>query len=105
MRYRIGTGVVLLLALSNGALAEQPTGEKLYVDNCAICHAAGELGTMVLSRRLGNERAVLIERDDLPAEYVRHVVRHGFGGMPPFTRGDVTDSELAAIVDFLVRRP
>ncbi|MDX9873795.1 MAG: cytochrome c [Spongiibacteraceae bacterium] len=100
MKYVLPVTLLSLLTF-NVSLAEPVSGERLYTDKCAICHAAGELGTMALSRRLGNERAILNERTDLPAEYVRHVVRHGLNAMPPITRGDVTDQELDLIVEFL----
>ena len=77
--------------------------EQLYAGRCALCHVGFAPGTIMLGRRLGKERALLAERTDLAADYVRHVVRHGLLGMPPFTRVDLTDAELGQVVAFLTR--
>ena len=78
-------------------------GEQLFTGRCALCHVGFAPGTIMLGRRLGKERALLAGRTDLAADYVRHVVRHGLLGMPPFTRVDLTDAELGQVVAFLTR--
>jgi hypothetical protein len=55
----------------------------------------------MLGRRLGEESALLAERDDLAADYVRFVVRNGLVSMPPLTRVEATEAELDRIVGFL----
>ena len=92
----------LLVALPANA-AETENGEMLYVRHCAHCHDAGEghPGTMRLARRLGAARAVLLERDDLPAVYVTQVVRQGLQMMPPFRASEIDDAELAALAAFV----
>jgi hypothetical protein len=57
----------------------------------------------MLGRRLGPERALLAQRSDLSADYVRQVVRHGLLSMPPFTRVDLSDAELAQLSVYLTR--
>ena len=78
-------------------------GEQLYAMRCALCHAGFAPGTIMLGRRLGKERALLTERTDLAGDYVRQVVRRGLLGMPPFTRVDLSDAELAHVVAYLTR--
>jgi mono/diheme cytochrome c family protein len=46
---------------------------------------------------------VLEERDDLEAEYVRLIVRHGIRAMPAFLPSTLTDADLRALTDYLTR--
>jgi mono/diheme cytochrome c family protein len=78
-------------------------GEKLFHARCGYCHLAGGTGTIMLGRRLGKDRALLGERTDLTAEYVKKITRVGINGMPPHTRIEVPDSELALIAAFIAR--
>jgi mono/diheme cytochrome c family protein len=55
----------------------------------------------MLGRRLGPDRALLAQRTDLHADYVRTVVRAGLNSMPALTRVEVTDVELDAIASYL----
>ena len=78
-------------------------GEKLFHARCGYCHLAGGTGTIMLGRRLGKDRALLGERTDLTAEYVKKITRVGINGMPPHTRIEVPDSELDLIAAFIAR--
>ncbi len=57
----------------------------------------------MLGRRLGWDHALLNERSDLDADYIRQVVRNGMGGMPPQTRVDLTPAELDSVAAYLTR--
>ena len=57
----------------------------------------------MLAQRLGQDNALLADRENLSREYVEYVVRHGINSMPPITRADVTEEELAEITAFLTR--
>jgi mono/diheme cytochrome c family protein len=78
-------------------------GEKLFHARCGYCHLAGGTGTIMLGRRLGKDRALLGERTDLTADYVKKITRVGINGMPPHTRIEVPDSELELIAAFIAR--
>ncbi|MGB9068445.1 MAG: cytochrome c [Candidatus Acidiferrales bacterium] len=78
-------------------------GEKLFHARCGYCHLAGGTGAIMLARRLGKDRALLAERTDLTAEYVKKITRVGINGMPPHTRIEVPDSELDLIAAFIAR--
>jgi mono/diheme cytochrome c family protein len=78
-------------------------GEKLFHARCGYCHLEGGTGTIMLGRRLGKDRALLAERTDLTAEYVKKITRVGINGMPPHTRIEVPDSELDLIAAFVAR--
>ena len=78
-------------------------GDKLFHARCGYCHLAGGTGTIMLGRRLGKDRALLAERTDLTAEYVKKITRVGINGMPPHTRIEVPDSELDLIAAFIAR--
>lgn len=86
----------------NGA-AKAAKPETTYLQHCGMCHLPGGTGTRMLRLRLGEEGALLAERDNLPVEYVEYVVRHGINSMPPITRAEVTEKELAEIVAYLTR--
>jgi len=79
-------------------------GRAAYEHHCAPCHAAGtggHAGTLRLAIRLGEERAVLAERDDLHPDYVKAIVRGGLGLMPGFRPTEITDETLEAIARYL----
>ncbi len=78
-------------------------GNKLFHARCGYCHLAGGTGTIMLGRRLGNDRALLEQRTDLTTAYVKKITRVGINGMPPHTRIEVTDGELDLIAAYLTR--
>jgi mono/diheme cytochrome c family protein len=78
-------------------------GSKLFHARCGYCHLAGGTGTIMLGRRLGKDRALLENRTDLTAEYIKKITRVGINGMPPHTRIEVPDSELDLITVYLTR--
>lgn len=78
-------------------------GNKLFHARCGYCHLAGGTGTIMLGRRLGKDRALLAERTDLTADYVKKITRVGINGMPPHTRIEVPDSELELIAAYIAR--
>ena len=89
-----------------GGPVEAPDGEAIFNANCLPCHAAGpgHPGTMRLAVRLGEDKAVLTERSDLSADYVKVIVRQGILLMPPFRPSEITDSELNALASYLAAR-
>jgi mono/diheme cytochrome c family protein len=88
---------------SNVDPAKLAEGDTLFHARCGYCHLAGGTGTIMLGRRLGKDRALLAERTDLTAEYVKKITRVGINGMPPHTRIEVPDSELDLIAAFIAR--
>ena len=82
-------------------VAESPhaAGREIYDYWCLPCHGAGpgHAGTMALAQRLGSEQSVLLERDNLPAEYVKFVVRNGLQMMPPLMPTEITDAGLESL--------
>lgn len=78
-------------------------GDKLFHARCGYCHLAGGTGTIMLGRRLGKDRALLGERTDLTADYVKKIGRVGINSMPPHTRIEVPDTELDLIAAYIAR--
>lgn len=78
-------------------------GRELYLRKCGMCHLQGGTGTFMLGRRLGPDRALLEQRTDLPAVYVRQVVRAGLLNMPRFSRVELPEAELKAVANYLER--
>jgi len=88
-------------------MAQRPNasgGEALYVEYCAMCHAANGMGTGLLARR-GRDPALLEGRSDLAAGFVVIAARNGIGNMPAIPRGEVSDEQLQAIADYLAAGP
>lgn len=105
------TVAALLAAFACGsALAQTDAvqrGEKLFSSAyCIGCHAAtpGNIGTMVLTKRLGKEKAVLADRADLDPAFTKAIVRHGMGIMPGFKPTDLSDAELDDLAAYLGRK-
>ncbi|HCO42857.1 MAG TPA: hypothetical protein DCZ11_03120 [Gammaproteobacteria bacterium] len=83
------------------------TGEELFVQFCRACHAPGldHPGTAKLALTKGEAQSVILNRQDLPAEYVAYVVRNGLLGMPPLRPTDITDAELERLVTYVRNTP
>ena len=89
--------------LSLAAQAAEPDGAQLFQHKCAMCHGPAGMGTGLLARRMKPEVAQLEKRDDLSAAYVERAARVGVLNMPPITRGDVSDAQLALIARYLAK--
>ncbi|HEY0674839.1 MAG TPA: cytochrome c [Immundisolibacter sp.] len=83
------------------------SGEELFVLFCRACHAPGadHPGTLKLSQTKGEAQSVILNRQDLPGEYIAHVVRNGLLGMPPLRPTDITDEELTRLVEYVRATP
>ena len=87
------------------ATAADLTGQEVFDRHCVHCHGPGNdaVGTLQLARTRGKDKALLTERKDLPAEYIRIVVRNGLKAMPAFVPSDLTDTQLQALTEYLTR--
>jgi mono/diheme cytochrome c family protein len=95
----LGSGV----AMAQGAPADT-SGKALFKSRCGMCHQTIGMAVGLLARRPGDtSKGFLEERTDLSAAFVRTVVRTGILNMPRIARGEVSDTELAAIADYLAR--
>jgi mono/diheme cytochrome c family protein len=90
--------------LDRGLSSEQALGAELFASRCQLCHGRIGTGTMMLEHRLGKDKALLAERNDLSSDYIGQVARRGLGSMPRLTRVDVSDEQLLAITAYLTRR-
>lgn len=82
------------------------SGADLFSNRCGACHLDWGMGTNLLTKQqvaLGRppSMGLLVNRDDLTADYVKSVARMGKGAMPRQTRVDVTDAELDRIAAYL----
>lgn len=92
------------LAATPALAEERPRPpEKTYSLFCAGCHDAGNQapGTNLLRLKREPGQAVLKGRQDLPAAYVREVVRKGYIEMAPFRYSEITDQELDALIEWI----
>jgi mono/diheme cytochrome c family protein len=90
-----------LCLMSVAVQAADADGQQLFERKCAMCHGPVGMGTGLLARRMKPEVAQLEKRDDLSAAYVERAARVGILNMPPITRGDVSDTQLALIARYL----
>jgi mono/diheme cytochrome c family protein len=97
--------LISLGLLGNATAADAPPGKALFDRNCGPCHAAGQdhPGTMRLAQTRGPARAVLEQRTDLDAAYIRLVVWQGLVEMPPWRVSEIDDAALNQIVEYLTR--
>lgn len=117
MKMRLRTGLLLALSLAGGcgdqplggrveqavAAASVSEGQALFEAHCLACHGAGpeHPGTMRLSERLGPEQAPLLNRPELPPEYIKLVAREGFKLMPPFRPTELDDRQLDVLAAYI----
>jgi mono/diheme cytochrome c family protein len=88
---------------SEASARKMVEGKALFQARCGYCHLSGGTGTLMLSRRIGKDKALLASRTDLSAEYIKKITRVGINSMPPHTRIEVPDSELNLIAAYLTR--
>jgi len=106
--FGVASAVAALCVLQSVAAqqdSEAASGAAVYEYWCATCHSAGPNmpGTSALQAKYGgNPPAVLIERPDLTPAFISAIVRTGISVMPPFRKTEITDSELAALSEFIV---
>lgn len=96
-------GVLFLTNISGVGAEENESGNKIFQQQCSYCHAPGlnRPGTLQLTLTRGEEFGVLEEREDLTADYVKYIVRHGLNAMPSFKPSEITHKELDALADYL----
>jgi mono/diheme cytochrome c family protein len=101
--------IALAAALVGGAASGQTLppgqakGKALFEGTCVYCHSAAGHATGLLRRRLGDKDALLAERTNLTAPYIRIAVRRGVMSMPTYRRAELSDADLASITEYLTR--
>jgi mono/diheme cytochrome c family protein len=85
----------------------QPRGYVQFQMGCAVCHGSGpgKPGSRALAAKYkGTVPALLEERSDLQATYIKQVVRQGLYVMPFFRKTELSDADLDAIAAYLTRK-
>jgi mono/diheme cytochrome c family protein len=105
-------GVLTFVAVSasntfaqNDAVVKR--GNDVYQYWCATCHGRGpgNPGTAALSAKYKKALpGVLEDRTDLTPQAIRFTVRRGASIMPFFRKTEVSDPDLDAITQYLIRR-
>jgi mono/diheme cytochrome c family protein len=89
-----------------GSAAER--GAAVFNNWCSACHSRDTRnapGTTSLQHKYqGSVPAALEDRSDLTREVVELFVRNGVATMPFYRKTEIDDTELAALVAYLVRR-
>ena len=97
---------IALLGLASVASASEPPGQPVFQKWCAPCHAPGpnHPGTVALDVLYNNAvPGALEQRTDLTDAIIRRAVRQGAFSMPFFRKTEVSDTELAALIQYLVK--
>ncbi len=94
------------LAASASAFAAEPAGRLVFQKWCAPCHAPGpnHPGTAALEVLYKKTLpGALEQRTDLSDAGVRRAVRQGAFSMPFFRKTEISDADLQALVEYLVK--
>lgn len=86
--------------------ADEPLGKQVFAQHCAECHAPGfgHPGTQRLGWSRGERYAILEQRKDLTAGYIRAIVRHGLLEMPPFRPTEISEADLDQLAAYLAAK-
>jgi cytochrome c6 len=84
-----------LAAFATPSLAEPPSGQTLFLENCSACHQPTGLGRKGAFPALAGDK--FVTSDPAP---VAAIVLNGRGGMPAF-KADLSDGDLAAILSYV----
>lgn len=84
----LGSGIIRAATDEPPARFEWKDGAEVYAKVCGYCHEGGPVGPQIRGR-------------ELPAAYIRTVVRNGFGAMPPFRAAEIDDESLAKLAEYI----
>jgi mono/diheme cytochrome c family protein len=111
MRRAVAGALAWIAISASSVLAQSDTvvkkGNDLYQYWCATCHGRGpgNPGTTALAAKYKKALpSVLEDRTDLTPQAIRFNVRRGTSIMPFFRKTEVSDADLDAITQYLVRR-
>lgn len=99
----------LLLAIGAPAFAadqsQSERGREIYQKWCTPCHGTGlgKPGTAAAAAH-GAKPAVLEQRSDLTPKLIETAVRSGVNFMPRFRKTEISNTDLAAVVAYLVHK-
>ena len=79
-------------------------GRVIFELHCAGCHDPGpaHAATKQLALVRGEDKAVIMQRKDLTADYIKYIVRDGLLEMPPFRPTDINNAELDNLATYIV---
>jgi mono/diheme cytochrome c family protein len=100
--------IALLLPTCGRAFAAESQadrGREVYQKWCTPCHGTGlgKPGTSAAAAH-GVKPAVLEQRTDLTPEMIATAVRKGVYFMPRFRKTEISNADLAAIIDYLAHK-
>ena len=80
------------------------SGQVLFDLHCAACHRPGAdyAGTKMLALVRDKDKAVIRQRTDLTADYIKTVVTNGLLEMPPFRPTDINEEELDSLANYII---
>jgi mono/diheme cytochrome c family protein len=111
---RTAIGILLAVLVLSTSIASAQTDAAVQKGNesfqywCATCHGhgPGNPGTTALAAKYkGALPGILEDRKDLTPQAVRFAVRRGTSIMPFFRKTEISDADLDAITQYLIRRP
>lgn len=102
--------LLTLLAASlvaTSAQAATADGAQVFEKWCAPCHAPGieHPGTHALEAKYkGVKSSLITDWTDVTPEYVKLMVRTGISVMPHFRKTEISDAELNALANYVIRK-
>ena len=100
-KYAFGLLALLLVILSacgGGGVAEDATGEEIYVQVCARCHGDDLRGGTGLPLVGEDARSI-----DKPERYFAQSISAGIGRMPSF-RGTLSEEQILRVTRYVMER-
>jgi mono/diheme cytochrome c family protein len=96
---------VVGIVIIGSVAAENLPGKMVFEQWCTACHMDSPFapGTIQLKQIHGPAYAIIEKRIDLTDAFVRLLVRQGRSGMPKFRRTEISNADLDALVNYLVR--
>src|SRR5262249_45067750 len=102
----LAAALAAVLAWTERATAQSATaGHQVFDKWCAPCHGAGlakpATAALAFKYKGSDTPALLEQRTDLTADFVKSMVRTGVYTMPPFRKTEISDGELDALATYL----
>jgi mono/diheme cytochrome c family protein len=102
-------GVIAAQALIGAGIAQNAShGKQVFEVWCAGCHEPlpgrsfePPAGTYVLHQRYNGRIPEALEQNDLKPDYIRQMVRNGKNMMPQTRKTELSDQDLADLVEYL----
>src|SRR5215831_188905 len=99
MNVKLLAALLLTLALSGFAAADDAAGKNIYTSKCAICHGPNGDGKTTIGKTLNIPDFHSAQAQKMTEAEVKAMVTDGKNKMPAF-KGKLTDTQIGQVVDY-----